>query len=95
MVNVVTGAEIPLATEAELDVLPSGLYQVADTVNGAKVPRRETKQILDLFHDEVVTGPAVLLARVREDGEIPDGIASITIRSDGHQIITAWVRDGG
>lgn len=85
--------DLPLATDAELATLPPGLY-VACGDDG--VPRES--EMFDVYYpklDRHENGPAVLLARVREFGLLPDGVESITIRPDGFQIIKQWVLNRG
>ena len=83
----------PLVTEAQLQTLPDGLYQVGDKGKKGLRARRQTGTYFDMALNEMVTGPMVLMARVKPEVPTPMGIDSMVVRRDGKQIITQWVGD--
>lgn len=86
--------DLPLATDAELETLPPGLY-VACGEDGVPLERDHESDVYDALADRFMSGPMILLARVRAFGLIPSGVESVTIRHDGFQIIKQWVLNRG
>lgn len=77
------------ATAEELDKdLPCGLYVVCGDNRQPLI--RSHRSAYDAVTDTFRTGDYVLLGRVREFGLIPSEVESITIRSDGKQVIKQW-----
>jgi hypothetical protein len=75
---------VRLATKGFLETdAPDGLYRVWDEP-------QQIRTVFDIVRGEETRGPMRLIARVREPGELPHGVESITIRPDGRQVIYGW-----
>lgn len=72
-------------TREELMTAPPGLYMLPDT--------KVFESLYDINSAQILHNvPSRLWARVREAGDIPDGV-DVTIRPDGMQIIKQWTPD--
>ena len=85
----------PLVTKEQLESLQDGLYQLGDRAPGKRkiTPRTKIGRYFDLALNEMITGPMVLMARVRAGGEEPQGVEAVLTRRDGKQVVLAWVAD--
>lgn len=71
-------AEFSILSTAELQTADDGLYYVAD----------DDGKFIETEKDGAVHR---LMARVRDEAELPDKMQGVVVRADGKQIITEWV----